>query len=80
MATPARRRRQPPPDGRDDPASRRRSRIEFPGRFDHGEDLITKLVPVSEIPELVRTGQIKHALVVVALYYFDLWQRAQNGK
>lgn len=49
-------------------------------RFDHGEDIITKLVPMSEIPELVRTGKIRHAMVVVALYYFELWQRAQAGK
>lgn len=43
--------------------------------FDHGEDLITKLVPIREIPELVAAGKIQHSLVVVALYYFDLWQR-----
>lgn len=43
--------------------------------FDHGEDLITKLVPVAELPKLVATGKIKHSLVVVALYHFELWQR-----
>jgi ADP-ribose pyrophosphatase len=43
--------------------------------FDSGEDLITKLVPVAEIPKLVADGKIGHSLVVVALYYFDLWQR-----
>ena len=47
--------------------------------FDHGEDLITRLVPVAEIPQLVATGKIRHALVVVALYYFDLWQRGGGG-
>ena len=40
--------------------------------FDHGEDLITRLVPVAEIPELVSLGKIRHSLVVVALYYFEL--------
>ncbi len=43
--------------------------------FDHGEDLITRLVPVSEIPKLVADEKIGHSLVVVALYHFDLWQR-----
>jgi len=43
--------------------------------LDLGEDLVTRLVPVSEIPVLVAQGKIRHSLVVVALYYFDLWQR-----
>jgi len=43
--------------------------------WDHGEDLVTRLVPVSEIPKLVADEKIGHSLVVVALYHFDLWQR-----
>jgi len=43
--------------------------------FDHGEDLETLLVPVSEIPKLVADETIGHSLVVVALYHFELWQR-----
>ena len=43
--------------------------------FDHSEDLVTRLVPVSAIPELVASGKIKHSLVVVALYHYDLWKR-----
>ena len=43
--------------------------------FDSGEDLITRLVPVAEIPQHVAAGKIRHPLVVVALYYFDLWRR-----
>jgi 8-oxo-dGTP pyrophosphatase MutT (NUDIX family) len=46
-----------------------------PVTFDHGEDLLTRLVPVAEIPKLVAAGHIRHSLVVVALYYFELWQR-----
>jgi 8-oxo-dGTP pyrophosphatase MutT (NUDIX family) len=46
-----------------------------PVKFDHGEDLATRLVPITDLPQLVAGGKIKHALVVVALYYFDLWQR-----
>ena len=43
--------------------------------FDGGEDLVTRLVPMAEIPSLVAGGKIRHSLVVVALYHFDLWQR-----
>ena len=46
-------------------------------QWDSGEDLITRLVPVAEIPGLVAAGKIRHSLVVVALYYFDLWKRGK---
>lgn len=50
-------------------------RLKHKTEFDHGEDLLTQLVPVSEIPKLVADEKIGHSLVVVALYHFDLWQR-----
>ena len=43
--------------------------------FDSGEDLITRLVPVADVPQLITAGKIRHPLVVVALYYFDLSRR-----
>lgn len=43
--------------------------------MDSGEDLLTRLVPVAEVPSLVAAGKIKHPLVVVALYHFELWKR-----
>jgi 8-oxo-dGTP pyrophosphatase MutT (NUDIX family) len=46
-------------------------RLQHGVEFDSGEDLITRLVPVAEIPKLVADGKIGHSLVVVALYYFD---------
>jgi ADP-ribose pyrophosphatase len=46
-----------------------------PVEWDHGEDLITRLVPIDDIPKLVASGRIGHSLVVVALYHFDLLQR-----
>jgi len=49
--------------------------LKHPIELDHGEDLITRLVPVAEIPKLVADEKIGHSLVVVALYHFDLWQR-----
>jgi 8-oxo-dGTP pyrophosphatase MutT (NUDIX family) len=50
-------------------------RLKHPVEWDHGEDLVTRLMPVAEIPQLVATGKIRHSLVVVALYHFELWRR-----
>jgi 8-oxo-dGTP pyrophosphatase MutT (NUDIX family) len=50
-----------------------------PVQFDHAEDLLTRLVPMAEVPELVAEGKIKHALVVVALYHFELWRRGRGA-
>lgn len=47
--------------------------------LDHGEDLITRLIPVAKIPELVAGGQFGHSLVVVALYYYDLLRRGNRA-
>jgi 8-oxo-dGTP pyrophosphatase MutT (NUDIX family) len=44
-----------------------------PVQFDEGEDLIAKLVPLEQVPQLVASGQIRHSLVVAALYQFELW-------
>ena len=46
-----------------------------PVQFDYSEDLVTRLVPLSEIPVLVATGKIRHSLVVAGLYHFELEQR-----
>jgi ADP-ribose pyrophosphatase len=50
-------------------------RCRHPVAFDQGEDLLTRLIPIADIPRLVAEGKIQHSLVVVALYHFDLWQR-----
>jgi len=47
--------------------------------LDCGEDIETLLIPIKEIPRYIFDGKIKHSLVVVALYYHELWQRF-NGK
>ena len=52
--------------------------LKHPTEFDHGEDLITRLVPAKEIPALIAAGRIGHSLVVVALSYYDHWRR-RNG-
>jgi 8-oxo-dGTP pyrophosphatase MutT (NUDIX family) len=46
--------------------------VKHPVKFDASEDILTRLVPVSEIPSLISTGKIAHSLVVVALYHFQL--------
>ena len=50
-------------------------RLQHEVQLDSGEDLVTRLVPIAEIPDLVRNTKIRHSLVVVALYHFDLWRR-----
>jgi hypothetical protein len=50
-------------------------RLQHELSWDHSEDLTTRLVPVAELPKLVAEEKIGHSLVVVALYYFDLWRR-----
>jgi 8-oxo-dGTP pyrophosphatase MutT (NUDIX family) len=47
-----------------------------PLEWDHAEDLVTRLVPVADIRRLIATGQIRHSLVVVALYHFELFRQA----
>jgi ADP-ribose pyrophosphatase len=49
--------------------------LKHPLEFDGAEDIITRLVPIAEIPSLIANGRIRHCLVVAALYHFDLWQR-----
>jgi ADP-ribose pyrophosphatase len=49
--------------------------LKHPVEWDHGEDLITRVVPVADIPKLVGSGKIRHSLVVVALYHFELFRK-----
>jgi ADP-ribose pyrophosphatase len=51
-----------------------------PVQFDHGEDLVTRLVPIAEVPRLVATGKIRHSLVIVALYHFELCERGAGNR
>ena len=40
--------------------------------WDAGEDIRIRLIPVSEIESLVRSGQIRHSVMLTALYYYSL--------
>ncbi|HXT38385.1 MAG TPA: NUDIX hydrolase [Candidatus Angelobacter sp.] len=53
-------------------------RLKHAVEFDHGEDLATRLVPVADIPRLIADGRIRHAIVVVALYHYELWRRGRK--
>jgi 8-oxo-dGTP pyrophosphatase MutT (NUDIX family) len=39
---------------------------------DGGEDIAVRLVPLTQIPDLIRNGQITHALVIVAFHFLGL--------
>jgi ADP-ribose pyrophosphatase len=49
-----------------------------PVQFDQGEDIVTHLMPWAEVPDAVASGRIRHSLVIVALYQFDLWLRGHR--
>lgn len=53
--------------------------LRHPVEFDQGEDISTRLVPMQEIPAAVASGRIRHSLVLVALYQFDLWLRGYHS-
>jgi ADP-ribose pyrophosphatase len=57
----------------------RNCRLAKPVEWDEGEDLATKLVPMEQVRELVEAGQIRHSLVVAALYQFELWWKKNGG-
>jgi 8-oxo-dGTP pyrophosphatase MutT (NUDIX family) len=54
--------------------------LKHPTQWDSGEDILTRLVPVAEIPNLIATNKIRHSLVLCALYFFDLWRRGNLGQ
>ncbi len=43
-------------------------------QWDEGEDMLTRVVPVTDLPRLVREGQIRHSVVIAALHLFALHQ------
>ena len=39
------------------------------------EETTVELLPLAELPDALRRGEIDHALVVASLYAFDLWRK-----
>ena len=50
----------------------------FEPSFDTTEETEVRLVQASELPELVHSGRITHALVIVAFYWYDLLGRSKG--
>jgi len=50
-------------------------------RLDEGEDIEVVLVPLSEIPRLIREGEITNAMVILAFYWYFMEHQAgmKNG-
>ena len=44
-------------------------------QLDHAEDIAVRLVPLREIPDLIRDGKITHGIVIGAFYWLDLYRR-----
>jgi len=43
--------------------------------FDEHENIVTQLIPLSEVTKLIGDGRITHSLVVAAFYYLSIWQK-----
>jgi ADP-ribose pyrophosphatase len=43
--------------------------------LDHAEDIAVRLVPLADVPELIRTGKITHGIVIGAFYWLNLSRR-----
>lgn len=46
------------------------SRVSDP-QFDDSEDIAVAEVPIAEIPQMIQSGQITHALVIAAFYHYE---------
>lgn len=40
-------------------------------KLDHAEDIVVRLVPLAEIPDLIRTGKIMHGIVIGGFYWLN---------
>ena len=47
--------------------------------LDEKEDITVKLLPIAELPELLQSGRISHALVWAAYLHYDLWKKKQQA-
>ena len=43
--------------------------------LDHAEDIVVRHVPLRDIPEFIRTGKIKHGIVIGGFYWLSLRRR-----
>jgi ADP-ribose pyrophosphatase len=52
-------------------------RLKHPLEWDHAEDIVTRLVPLADIPRMLAAGEIRHSLVAVALHHFLMIKAGQ---
>ncbi len=45
-------------------------------QFDTTEDIDLEIVPYKKIPSLIASGEISHALVIVAFYYLEMYEKS----
>lgn len=50
----------------------RNARLAGEQHQDGGEDIVVRLVPLSDVPKLISEGHITHALVVAAFHFLEL--------
>ena len=53
----------------------RNARLVAAPQMDGSEDIQTELVDADQIPALITSGQINHALVIAAFYFYEQYQR-----
>ena len=51
-----------------------------PPRQDSTEDIEVQIVPLAEIPRLIRDGRITHALVIAAFYWYFINTRVMGSR
>ena len=43
--------------------------------LDYAEDIVVRLVPLLEVPDMIRTGKITHGIVIGGFYWLELHRR-----
>ena len=43
--------------------------------LDNAEDIVVRLVPLAEVPDMIRTGKITHGIVIGGFYWLELHRR-----
>ena len=46
-------------------------------KLDHAEDIAVRLIPLAEIPALIRTGKITHGIVIGGFYWLNDYRTAR---
>ncbi len=44
-------------------------------KLDHAEDIIVRLAPLADIPDMIRRGEITHGIVIGGFFWLEMHQR-----